>query len=344
MIIVMAPWATEEHVENLTNHLKNLGFESHLCLSDVRTIIGVIDEERKLVEKGLDTWPGVERIIPVVQPFKLASREFKEKNSLIEIGKDYEGKNVVFGGSDINLITGPCAIENEEICMKIARFMRANGVKIFRGGAFKPRTSPYSFQGLGEEGLQILKKIKAETGLLIVTEAMEIEQIEKVSEVADIIQVGTRNMTNFCLLKQLGRQKKPILLKRGMSSTIKEFLMAAEYILTNGNFNVILCERGIRTFEDYTRFTVDINAIPAIKYLSHLPIIVDPSHGTGKWRLVEAVSCASVAAGADGLIIEIHPDPRIALSDGSQALIPERLPGLMQKINIIAGAIDRKLA
>lgn len=345
MIIVMAPWATSEHIKNLTAQIKEMGFESHLCMSDFRTIIGVIDEERKLVGKSLDAWPGVERVIPVVQPFKLASREFKEKPSEVVIGKlPGTGQVISFGGNNIQIIAGPCAIESEESARSLAQSLKDAGCRIFRGGAFKPRTSPYSFQGLGEEGLKILKRIRQDFGMLTITEAMEIQDIEKVADAADIIQVGTRNMSNFKLLKQLGQTQKPILLKRGMSSTIREFLMAAEYILTSGNFNVILCERGIRTFEDYTRFTLDINAIPAIKHLSHLPIIVDPSHGTGKWRLVEPVSCAAIAAGADGLVIETHPNPQHALSDGCQALMPEKFPGLLKKIKGIAEVIGRSMS
>lgn len=344
MIIVMAPWATQEHITGVTEQLKKLGFATHLCMSDFRTVIGVIDEERKLFGQGFDAWPGVEKVIPVVQPFKLASREFKETYSQVSLGKapgmDHP---IVFGGNEIVIIAGPCAIESEEDTLKIARFLKKSGCHVFRGGAFKPRTSPYSFQGLGDQGLSILKRIRNEVGMLVVTEAMEVQDIDKVAEVADMIQVGTRNMSNFRLLKHLGSIKKPILLKRGMSSTIKEFLMAAEYLLAHGNFNVVLCERGIRTFEDYTRFTLDINAIPAVKHLSHLPIIVDPSHGTGKWRLVEPVACAGIAAGADGLIIEVHDDPMHALSDGSQALMPERFPGLLQKIDGIAGVLGRKL-
>jgi 3-deoxy-7-phosphoheptulonate synthase len=342
MIIVMAPWATQDHIKDIVQQLKKLGFDSHLCMSDFRTIIGVIDEERKLAGQSLDTWPGVERVMAVVQPFKLAAREFKPENSLINIGTPAGEKDpIVFGGGEVPLIFGPCAVEEEKVTLEIARHLRECGVRIFRGGAFKPRTSPYSFQGMGEQGLKILAKVKKELGMLIITETMESEDIDKVAEVADVIQVGTRNMSNFRLLKQLGKVKKPVLLKRGMSSTIKEFLMAAEYILANGNFNVILCERGIRTFEDYTRFTLDINAIPSIHRLSHLPIIVDPSHGTGRWRLVEPISLASLAAGADGLMIEVHCDPQHALSDGCQALIPDKIPDLLKKFRGVAGAIGR---
>lgn len=344
MIIVMAPWATQDHIKGVSEQLKKLGFATHLNMSDFRTIIGVIDEERKLLSESLDTWPGVERIIPVVQPFKLASREFKEENSVISIGTPPGEKTPIsFGGREVPFVCGPCAIEDEKVTMHIAEHIRDFGVRIFRGGAFKPRTSPYSFQGMGEEGLRILAKIRKELGMLIITEAMEVEDIERVVEVADVIQVGTRNMSNFNLLKHLGKVKKPILLKRGMSATIKEFLMAAEYVLANGNFNIILCERGIRTFEDYSRFTLDINAIASIHHLSHLPIIIDPSHGTGKWRLVEPAARAAMAAGADGLMVEVHCCPQEALSDGCQALMPDKVPRLLKNLRDIGKVVGRKL-
>jgi 3-deoxy-7-phosphoheptulonate synthase len=345
MIIVMAPWATPEHIDNVKNRLGTMGFQTHLCMSDVRTILGVIDEDRKLSDKALESWAGVERVIPVVHPFKLASREFLPDSSRITVGNIPGTETpVVFGGDEIQIIAGPCALEDEETTFAIARALKKAGCTMMRGGAFKPRTSPYSFQGMGQEGLNLLKKMRRQIGLLVVTEAMDITDLDAVAEAADIVQIGTRNMSNFPLLKKLGTIKKPILLKRGMSSTIKEFLMAAEYILAAGNFNVILCERGIRTFEDYTRFTLDINAVPAIKHLSHLPIIVDPSHGTGKWRLVEAVACAGIAAGADGLIIEVHPSPEHAHSDGCQALLPEKFPPLLKKLQGIAKVLGRKVA
>ncbi|HNW34501.1 MAG TPA: 3-deoxy-7-phosphoheptulonate synthase, partial [Candidatus Ozemobacteraceae bacterium] len=245
---------------------------------------------------------------------------------------------------EIQMIAGPCAVENEETAMAIAEAVSKLGCKLFRGGAFKPRTSPYSFQGLGEEGLRILSRIRAKTGLKIVTEVLDIHEVELVAEHADMLQIGTRNMTNYRLLKALGSIRKPILLKRGMSATIKEFLMAAEYILANGNPNVVLCERGIRTFENYTRFNLDISAVPAVKRLSHLPIIVDPSHATGQWRLVEPVALAGIAAGADGVMIEVHTDPQHALSDGCQALKPERLPSLLEKIRGISAVLGRRAA
>lgn len=344
MIIVMAPWATAEHKQNILDQIAKMGLEAHLLEDDRRTIVAVMGEERPIVELPFESWPGVERVLPVLQPFLLASREYRGENSLIKVGPCGEGKDpVVFGGREVQVIAGPCAVEFEEITLKTAHLVKQAGCKLFRGGAFKPRTSPYSFQGLGAEGLAILRRVREETGLLIVTEVMDVHEVDLVATTADILQIGTRNMTNFNLLKAMGGVKKPVLLKRGMSSTIKEFLMAAEYILSSGNPNVILCERGIRTFETYTRFNLDINAVPAIKHLSHLPIIIDPSHATGLWRLVEAVTLAGIAAGADGVMVEIHPDPQNALSDGSQALKPEKLPPLLEKIRGIAGVLGRTL-
>lgn len=345
MIIVMAPWATAEHKQNILNHVLKLGLEAHLLEDDFRTIVVVMGAERPEIESPFASWPGVERVLPILQPFLLASREYKGENSGVKVGPLNEGQEpVVFGGSEIQIIAGPCAVEFEETTLKIAHHVKQAGCKLFRGGAFKPRTSPYSFQGLGEAGLQILRRVREEVGLLIVTEVMDVHDVDLVAGTADLLQVGTRNMTNFNLLKALGGVKKPVLLKRGMSSTIKEFLMAAEYILSSGNPNVILCERGIRTFENYTRFNLDINAVPAIKQLSHLPIIVDPSHATGLWRLVQPVGLAGIAAGADGIIVEVHTDPQNALSDGSQALKPERLGAFIEKIKGIAAVLGRTLS
>ncbi len=349
MIIVMAPWATREHKESLLAHVRKMGMDGHLLEDDNRTIIAVMgderaNEERPPLESSFETWPGVEKVLPVLQPFLLASREYHESDTQIRIGPARKGEApVIIGGKDIHVIAGPCAVEIEETTMEIARHVKKAGCRMFRGGAFKPRTSPYSFQGFGEDGLRILKKVRKEVGLLIVTEVLDVHEVDMVAEVADVLQIGTRNMTNFRLLKSLGGVKKPILLKRGMSSTIKEFLMAAEYILSSGNPNVLLCERGIRTFESHTRFNLDINAIPAIKQLSHLPILVDPSHATGLWRLVEPVALAGVAAGADGLLVEVHTDPQNALSDGGQAIKPEKLPVLIKKARQIARVVNRKL-
>lgn len=345
MIIVMAPWATAEHKQSILDQVGKMGLEAHLLEDNFRTIVAVMGEERPIVEHPFESWPGVERVLPVLQPFLLASREYRGENSLVEVGSPVEGREpVVFGGPAIQVIAGPCAVEFEETTLKTAHVVKQAGCRLFRGGAFKPRTSPYSFQGLGADGLAILRRVRQETGLLIVTEVMDVHELDLVATTADLLQIGTRNMTNFNLLKALGGVKKPVLLKRGMSSTIKEFLMAAEYILSNGNPNVILCERGIRTFETYTRFNLDINAIPAIKHLSHLPIIVDPSHATGLWRLVGSVALAGVAAGADGVMVEVHPDPQNALSDGSQALKPERLLPLLEKIKGIAAVLGRTIS
>ena len=339
MIIVMASWATAEHKNKIVDHVKTLGLDVHLLQDEYRSIIAVMGDEQPAIEATFETWAGVERVMPVRQPFQLASREFKPENSFVRVGGD-----IVFGGDEIQVIAGPCAVESEETTMAIADVICKLGCKLFRGGAFKPRTSPYSFQGLGEEGLRILSRVREKTGLKIVTEVLDVHEVELVAAHADMLQVGTRNMANYRLLKALGSVRKPILLKRGMSSTIKEFLMAAEYILANGNPNVVLCERGIRTFENYTRFNLDISAVPAVKRLSHLPIIVDPSHATGQWRLVEPVALAGIAAGADGVMIEVHTDPQHALSDGNQALKPERLPALLEKIRGISTVLGRRAA
>ncbi|MFH1848289.1 MAG: 3-deoxy-7-phosphoheptulonate synthase, partial [Candidatus Omnitrophota bacterium] len=266
------------------------------------------------------------------------SRDFKKENSIIDLGG-----GVKIGGKELIMMAGPCSVENKKLLMDIAKKVRKAGAKVLRGGAFKPRTSPYSFQGLGKKGLEYLDAAKKETGLLIVTELMDLRDIDLVSKYTDIIQIGARNMQNFDLLKEVGARKKPVLLKRGMSSTIKEFLMSAEYILSEGNFNVILCERGIRTFEDYTRFTMDINAVPAVKALSHLPIIVDPSHATGKYQLVPAASSAAIAAGADGLIVEVHTNPEEALSDGEQSMLPQKFEAMIEDLQKIAKAVGRTI-
>ncbi|MBF0409646.1 MAG: 3-deoxy-7-phosphoheptulonate synthase [Candidatus Riflebacteria bacterium] len=337
MIILMAPWATEKHVSDLRKHIINSGMSASVLENAGRKLIAVSLCGGPLFEKSFETWPGVEQTFPIIQPFMLASREFNPENTLIQLKmkKSPGVKPAIFGGNDVQIIAGPCAVEDEKSCMEIAEKVKEAGCNIFRGGVFKARTSPYAFQGLGKKGLKILEKIKKQFGMFIVTEVLDSSEIPPTIEVADVLQIGTRNMTNFRLLESLGKFDKPILLKRGMSSTIREFLMAAEYILKNGNPNVILCERGIRTFETHTRFTMDINAFPAIKQISHLPIIADPSHATGSWRLVESVSLAAVAAGADGLLIEVHTDPKNALSDGVQSILPERLPALIKKVRAI---------
>ncbi|MFH1996959.1 MAG: 3-deoxy-7-phosphoheptulonate synthase [Candidatus Omnitrophota bacterium] len=338
MIIVLRPDATKKQVEHIVERIKRLGLKPMLSKGTKRSIIGVIGEEDMIRAQPLEVFPGVEKVMQILKPYKLASRDFKKENSVIQIG----GK-VRIGGKKVHVMAGPCSVESEKLLLEIAKKVKMAGATILRGGAFKPRSSPYSFQGLGEEGLRYLAKAREETGLYVVTELMDIRDVELVSRYTDIIQIGARNMQNFDLLKEVGKTKKPILLKRGMSNTIKEFLMSAEYIMSEGNFNVILCERGIRTFENATRFTLDINAVPVVKSLSHLPIIVDPSHGTGKWGLVEPCAKAAVAAGADALIVEVHPNPEEAMSDGEQSLYPENFKKMMAVLKKVAVAVGREL-
>jgi 3-deoxy-7-phosphoheptulonate synthase len=338
MIIVLKPDATKEQVEHIVEKVTLLGLTPHISQGTERTIIGVIGPEDILAVTPLEVFPGVERVLPVLAPYKLVSREFKREDSIIEVGK-----GVKIGGKQIVVMAGPCAIENGKMLYDIAVAVQKGGAKILRGGAFKPRSSPYSFQGLGEEGLQYLKDVGERTGLVTVTEVMDPRDVDLVARYVDILQIGARNMQNFNLLKEVGLTKKPVLLKRGMSSTIKELLMSAEYILSGGNFNVILCERGIRTFEDATRNTLDISAVPVAKQFSHLPFIVDPSHAAGKWGLVSALSRAAVACGADGLIIEVHTNPEEAKSDGAQSLLPATFTCLMEELRVLAKAIGREL-
>ncbi|NQT22606.1 MAG: 3-deoxy-7-phosphoheptulonate synthase [Candidatus Omnitrophica bacterium] len=338
MIIVLRPDATEKQVNHIVEKVKKLGLKPWVSKGVERTIIGVIGEEDVLRIQPLEVFPGVEKVMSILKPYKLVSRDFKKEGSVVKIGDDVE-----VGSERIVVMAGPCSVENKDLLIDIAKKVKTAGALVLRGGAFKPRTSPYAFQGLGEEGLKYLKEAKKKTGLLIVTEIMDLRELDLVEKYADLVQVGARNMQNFDLLKEVGRSKKPVLLKRGMANTIKELLMSAEYILAEGNFNVILCERGIRTFEDATRFTLDISAIPVIKNLSHLPCIVDPSHAVGKWGLVPSCAKAAVAAGADGLIIEVHPNPEEALSDGSQSLYPEKFTELMKDLRKIAKAVGRTI-
>ncbi|MFZ2602588.1 MAG: 3-deoxy-7-phosphoheptulonate synthase [Candidatus Omnitrophota bacterium] len=338
MIIVLRPGTTQEQINHIIEKVKTLGLTPHISKGTERTIIGVIGPEDILRVTPLEVFPGVERIIPVLAPYKLVSREFKKEDSVIDLGK-----NVLIGGKKIVIMAGPCAVESLESLRSIAKEIKAMGVKVLRGGAFKPRTSPYSFQGLGEEGLVYLNKVGNELDMVTISEVMDPREVELVARYVDVLQIGARNMQNFNLLKEVGLTKKPVLLKRGMSSTVKELLMSAEYILAGGNFNVILCERGIRTFEDATRNTLDISAVPVAKQLSHLPIIVDPSHAAGKWGLVAALSRAAVASGSDGLIIEVHNHPEEALSDGAQSLTPANFQGLIKDLKVIAQAIERDI-
>ena len=338
MIIVLKPEATKEQVKHIVEKVKKMGLKPWVSRGAERTIIGVIGAEDAIRLEPLEVFPGVEKVMPILKPYKLVSRDFRKENTVIDLGG-----GVRIGGDEVIVMAGPCSVEKEELLVDIAKKVKQAGAKVLRGGAFKPRTSPYSFQGLGEEGLKYLKNAKDETGLLIVTELMDIRNLELVEKYADIIQIGARNMQNFDLLKEVGRSKKPVLLKRGMSNTIKELLMSAEYILAEGNFNVILCERGIRTFEDATRFTLDLSAIPLVKNLSHLPIVADPSHATGKWGLVLPCAKAAVAAGSDGLLIEVHPNPEEAFSDGAQSLYPEKFGELMGNLRKIARAVGRSI-
>ncbi len=337
MIIVLRPDATPEDIEKITERLKKLGLSVHISKGEERTIIGAIGDESVLQDQPLDIIPGVESVMPILKPYKLVSKEFRQESTVIEFG------DVKFGGNKVQVIAGPCSVEAKDGLLNVAEKVKESGVKFLRGGAFKPRTSPYSFQGLGVKGLEYLSEVKNETGLLIVTELMDPRDTDVVYKHADIIQIGARNMQNFRLLTEIGKLDKPVLLKRGLSATIKELLMSAEYIASQGNSNIILCERGIRTFETSTRNTIDIGAIPVLKRETHLPVIVDPSHAAGTWKYVSAISKAAIAAGADGLMIEVHHDPESALCDGSQSLKPQKFSDLMKELIKIAAAIGREL-
>ncbi|MFA5317454.1 MAG: 3-deoxy-7-phosphoheptulonate synthase [Dehalococcoidales bacterium] len=337
MIIVLKPEATEAQLKHLIAKVKSVGLKPMISKGVERTIIGVIGEEDVLRSTPLDVFPGVEKVMSILAPYKLVSREFKHENSVVNIGK------VKVGGKKIVTMAGPCSIESREMLINIAKSVKKSGASVLRGGAFKPRTSPYSFQGLGEEGLKYLKEAGQKTGLPVITEIMDIRDLPLIEKYADILQIGARNMQNFNLLKAVGMSKMPVLLKRGISSTIIELLMSAEYILSNGNFNVMLCERGIRTFEDQTRFTLDLSAVPVLRKLTHLPVIIDPSHAVGKWGYVPAMARAAVASGCDGLIIEVHPKPEEALSDGAQSLIPDNFEKMMKELKGVAKAVGRDI-
>lgn len=338
MVIVMKAGATEEQVQHIVDRLHDFGLREHISKGEERTIIGAIGDERVLRSIPLEALPGVEKVMAVLAPYKLASREFKPEDTVIKVN------NVEIGGKKLVVMAGPCAVESKEQIATIAELVKDAGALILRGGAFKPRTGPYSFQGLGDEGLKMLTKAKEKTGLAIVTEVMSTDEVDIVGQHTDIFQIGARNMQNFMLLKAVGQTRKPVFLKRGMSATIEEFLLAAEYILSQGNQNVMLCERGIRTFETYTRNTLDINAVPVLKQLSHLPVIVDPSHGTGRRELVAPISKAAIAAGADGLMIEVHHDPEHSMTgDGVQSLLPDQFSELMKELEKIAEAVGRAI-
>ena len=337
MVIVMKPQATQEDITGVEKLLKRLNLGVHISEGSERTIIGVIGDKRQLAETPLELMPGVQRIVHIVEPYKLAGRAFHPKNTKIQVG------NEIIGGNKVLVMAGPCAVESEEQLMSTARFLKTQGATFLRGGAFKPRSSPYSFQGLEEDGLKILAEAREETGLLIISEAVSTRSLELAAKYVDIIQIGARNMQNFSLLQEVGRLKLPVMLKRGLSATIEEWLNAAEYIMSEGNYNIILCERGIRTFETYTRNTLDLSSIPAAKELSHLPVFADPSHGTGRWELVTPMSRAAIAAGADGITVEVHPNPKEALSDGPQSLNFDNFTELMIDIRRIASILGREM-
>ncbi len=339
MIVVMKDNINEKDIKKVKKRIEELGYNTHISQGATKTIIGIIgDLNREELIDSLAAYEKIEKLVPIQEPFKLAGKSFKAERTIIDIGN-----GVKIGGKEIILMAGPCAVESKEQVLSIARAVKKAGAKILRGGAFKPRTSPYSFQGLHEEGLKYLKTASKETGLKVITEVMDPRDVELVAKYTDIFQIGARNMQNYFLLKEVGKCKKAVLLKRGMSATYKELLMAAEYIMSEGNHNVILCERGIRTFENYTRNTLDLVSIPVINKLSHLPIIIDPSHATGHWDLVGSAAKGAVAMGADGLIIEVHPEPSKALSDGQQSLKFETFSKLSSELKQIAEIIGREI-
>ena len=339
MLVVMQAHATDEQVRSVCERIEKAGFRAHAIPGAQRTAIGITGNQG-LVEIGLDDMPGVQEVIRVSKPYKLVSRDVKDTNTVIR----FPNSDATIGGRELAVIAGPCSIESREQAFAVAEHVAKAGARFLRGGAYKPRTSPYSFQGLGEEGLQIMAEVRDQFGLLIVTEAVDNESLELVEKYADMIQIGARNMQNFSLLKRAGRARKPVLLKRGIAATLEELLMAAEYIMSEGNYNVVLCERGVRTFADHTRNTLDLSIVPAVQRLSHLPILVDPSHGTGKRNKVIPLSRAAAAVGADGLIIEVHHDPDRALSDGPQSILPQQFEQLMDEIRQIAAVVGRSVA
>ncbi|MCF7873984.1 MAG: 3-deoxy-7-phosphoheptulonate synthase [Candidatus Omnitrophica bacterium] len=338
MIIVLKKGTKQKDIDSLLEKVKSLGLKPMVSQGQERTIVGVIGPEDVIRLQPLEAYPGVDKVMPVLAPYKLVSREFKQEDSVVKIRDSVE-----FGAKKVTIIAGPCSIETKDQLHQVAERVKKTGGSLLRGGAFKPRTSPYSFQGLGQEGLKILKDTSKEFDIPTVTEVMDTRDVELVARYADVLQIGARNMQNFNLLKEVGQTKKPIILKRGLTATVKELLMSAEYILSEGNFNVILCERGIRTFSEFTRNTLDISAIPVIKMHSHLPVIVDPSHAAGKWGLVNPLSKAAVAAGADGLLVEVHPNPKEALSDGPQQLLPENFDILIKETRQVAESVGREL-
>src|SRR5579862_2380581 len=335
MIIVLKPNSSQPVIDHVLDRIRELGFKPHLSQGEHRTIIGVIGDENKLQAEPLQAIAGVEQVLPILKPFKLASREFNKKDTVVVVGK------VRIGGGAMAMIAGPCAIEGAAVLDEIAGDVKKAGANILRGGAFKPRTSPYSFQGLGEDGLKILRDVGDKYDMPVVTEVMDPRQVPLIEKYTDMFQIGARNMQNFDLLKEVGQTQKPVLLKRGMSATVKDLLMSAEYVLSEGNPNMVLCERGVRSFEDSTRNMLDMSAVPNVKGLSHLPIIVDPSHATGRPDLIPSMACAAVAAGADGVHVEVHSCPEKALSDGPQALLPKKYAELMNRIRKLAEVVGK---
>lgn len=339
MIVVMKPHASEENVQHVVELVHDFGLKEHVIHGTDRTVVACLGDKRNVDKGAIENAPMVEKIVPILAPYKMASKEVKQPKTIIEIGKN----KFPIGGKKVGIIAGPCSVENKEQVIEIAHAVKQAGGIALRGGAYKPRTSPYSFQGLGKEGLEMLAEAREQTGLAIVTEVIGLEQVDVVAQYSDVLQIGARNMQHYPLLEAVGKANKPVLLKRGMSATLDEFLLAAEYIINAGNPNVILCERGIRTFETYVRNTLPLAIIPELNDKTHLPVIIDPSHGTGHAHLVPAMCKASVAAGADGLIIEAHSDPEHALSDGAQSLKPDKLAELITQLRKIAQAVDRDL-
>lgn len=337
MIVVLKPGLSQDEIHKVVERIESFGLRAHLSEGKERTIIGAIGDERLLADQTLESFPGVEKVLPILKPYKLVSREFQRANTVIDVN----GHKI--GANRIHVMAGPCSVESRDQVLESAVPVKEAGATFLRGGAFKPRTSPYSFQGLGEEGLDYLAHAREVTGLPIITEVLDPRDLDVVYRYTDILQIGARNMQNFKLLTEVGKLSKPVMLKRGMSATVQEFLLSAEYIASEGNRKIILCERGIRTFETETRNTLDLSAVPVLKQLSHLPVFVDPSHGTGRWDLVAPMALAGVAAGADGLLIEVHSHPEVALSDGPQSLKPDKFAALMKDLKRVAAAIGREI-
>ena len=337
MIVVLKPGIEPEEIQKVVRRIESFGLRAHLSEGKERTLIGAIGDERLLADQTLESFPGVEKVLPILKPYKLVSREFQSTNTVIQVN----GRRI--GDKKIHVMAGPCSVESREQVLEAAIPVKEAGGTFLRGGAYKPRTSPYSFQGLGPEGLDYLAHARKVTGLPIITEVLDPRDLEVVCEYADILQIGARNMQNFKLLTDVGKLGKPVMLKRGLSATIQEFLLSAEYIATEGNRKIILCERGIRTYETETRNTLDLSAVPVLKQLTHLPVFVDPSHGTGRWDLVIPMALAGIAAGADGLLIEVHPKPEVALSDGPQSLKPPKFAALMEQLRKLAAAVGREV-